>query len=1053
MPTHTFEGIRPAGPRAPPDPTRWGVIEVSSSVRPSGFQRPVSPIEWWIAAHPAGTTPVLQIAVEGEGVLDYATLAAAVAAAGDACPGSRLVRKGRTWIDSGVAPRVRPIAVPPGTPVTELSELQVPLPDKKGPTSEVLLAITPGTGTAPARATVIFRASHAVMDAGGVLLWARDVFRALRGEPLVGAPDPVTEVDVLPELEPGVTPEAPPKLECDSILGRRTPGQPHRSFWRRRVVDGYHPGLVAKLAEAVAPESGQDSARFSVPVDMRRHKPGVRSTASVSQSISLDVKVGASWEETHQRLLTMLAENRETRIRLNPGLMKIPAPVLRKLNAGVEAKAIKTDKYAAHAVLAHLGRADVADFCAPGFEGTNLFSLSMAPVGGSMEIDVIEYAGHTEIAVTWHDEPGLAARAEKILDRVEEYLSPKARRSWPGNDTVRRLADDVTVVQLFARQAAATPDAVAVTGPDGDLSYAELDRRSRGVAAALRERGVGRDDVVAILADRTAAAIVAIWGVLRAGAAYLPLDVQHPDARLSGIVADAAAPLCLVARDQADRAALPEGCDTLILEDLPADGPADWAEAEVRPGDLAYVIYTSGSTGRPKGVEIEHRALHNYVVWTTRELGVTADTRMPLLASLAFDMSLTPIFLPALAGGTLVLPDGPLTHATLRDLLLGSGVDVLSMTPTLLELICELGVRPQGVRAVLTAGELLRRVTAVEARAVFGPDTLLLNSYGPTETTIENFLHPFDEKRDDTPGVPLGVPADNATAYLVDGLGRHVPDGETGELYLGGVQLARGFRNRPELTRELFVRMADGERVYRSGDLARMLPSGELEFVARADDQVKILGHRIEPAEIAQVLQQHPDVTRAAVVVRAGSDGRTKRLCAYVTGGAPDPVVLEKHLADLLPPYMVPAAIVPVPEIPQTVNGKTDAAALPDPFADAADAAAGPDADGAPAAPRDEVGADVIAVWSRILGVDTAKLGEDSDFYQLGGNSLLMVSMTAAICRDVLTPDLEGAFMARLGDIVGEATVAKVAEVVRDVRPAAGSLNSASDTAAASARS
>ena len=1001
----------------------------------AGFTRPVSPVEWWIAAHPTGTTPVLQIAVEGFGVLDLARLRAAVAAAGDACPGTRLVRKGKTWVDTGIAPAVRQVSVAPGGQVGELAELQVPLADKKGPTCEVILASgvstagaadTTGDDSTP-RTTVVFRASHAVMDAAGVLLWARDVFRSLRGEELLGAPDPVAENSIVPELEPGVTPDAPPSLECHSILGPRTAGQAHRTFWRRRVVDGYHPGLLGKLAEALVPETGQDTARFSVPVNLRRHVPDVRTTASASQSISMEVEAGATWEETHQRLLTLLAENRETRIRLDAGMMKIPVPLLRKINGGVAAKAVKTDKYAAHAVLAHLGRAQVADFCAPGFEGTNVYSLSMAPIGGPMEIDVIEYAGHTEIAVNWHDEPGLAARAEQILDRIEEHLSPKALRVRAANDTAKPLAAD-TVVQLFAKQANQTPDAVAISAPDGDVSYAELDRRSRIVATALRERGVGRDDVVAVLADRTAAAVVAIWGVIRAGAGYLPLDVQHPDARLSGIVADAGAAVCVVERAQAERAALPESCEALVVEDLPAEVPEDWTEADVQPGDLAYVIYTSGSTGKPKGVEIEHRALANYAVWTTRELGVDATSRMPLLASLAFDMSLTPIFLTALAGGTLVLPDGQLTHAVLRDVLQNSGVDVLSMTPTLLELICTLDVQPKGIKAVLTAGELLRRDTAVKARAVFGPDTLLLNTYGPTETTIECSLHPFDEAQDHTPGVTIGVPSDNTTAYLVDALGRHVPEGEAGEIYLGGVQLARGYRNRPELTREKFVRMADGERVYRSGDVGRLMPSGEIEFVARIDDQVKILGHRIEPAEIAQVLQQHADVGHAAVVVRTRPGAEQKQLVAYATGDGLDPVRLEQHLAERLPHYMMPAAIVPVAAIPQTVNGKIDVAALPDPFAATEQAEA--------SAPEDAASSAVIGVWARTLGVDAAKLGPDSDFYQLGGDSLLMVKMIAGVCRELLDADGERRFMARLGDIVGEATVGKVAEVARDVREA-----------------
>ncbi|KIF79267.1 hypothetical protein QR77_29160 [Streptomyces sp. 150FB] len=1011
----------------------------------------MSPVEWWIAGHPRGTVPVLHIVVEGTGPLTADRLTTAVVAASDAVPGTRLTRDGQFWADTAVPPTVRTLTLPDGTEITELAELHAPLADEGGHTCEVLLI------TGPAATSVVFRASHAVMDAHGVLLWAADVFRALRGEPLVGAGDTATETDVLPPLEAGVTLEPPvmdrpPLLGSGPATGEAAEGA-RRVFWRRRTVDGYHPGLVAKFATAIADEVGSDQARFAVPVDLRRYAPDVRSTASLSHSLPFAVPAGQPWETTHQQLLTLLSDSADSPARLDPRILDVPMPQLRTMNAGIQSEVTRTGQYPSDASLSHIGRAELADYSGDTFRAATLYSLSMSPVGGPVELDMVESGGHTEITVTWHNGPGLAERAGQLLDRLAESLSPAAHRRWAGNNTAEPLPDGLTVVQLFARQVRATPDAVAVEGPDGDLTYAQLERSSRAVAHALRTRGTGRDEVVGVLADRSTAAITAIWGILRAGAAYLPLDAQHPDARIADHLSDAGAPVCLVEGTQAGRAAaaVPEGCESLLLEELPAAETLDepWQDADVRPEDLVYVMYTSGSTGRPKGVEIEHRALLNYTRWATRDLGIDAGTRIPLLTSLSFDVSCTSVFLPLLAGGTLLLPSGPPDHATLREVLLKSGATVLSMTPSLLELICELDIEPTGVHTVVTVGEALRRAVAERAQAMFGTDCALLNLYGPTEATVEMTRHRYDPATDRAAGVPIGVPTANCSLYLLDRHGRHVAPGELGELHIGGVQLARGYRGRPDLTRERFGHLADGTRVYRTGDIGRVLPSGVIEYVGRSDEQVKVLGHRVEPAEIAQVLEEHPSVLRAAVIARSRTGQQHRTLCAYVQGNATgaagaagaagvagtaaadtaplDTAALHTYLAERLPSYMLPASITVVTGFPQTVSGKIDANRLPDPFAGLVPAAG-------TAPVRDETGGAVAAVWGDLFGIDPERLGEDADFHQLGGDSLLMLSMIAAVCRQVVGPEAEPRFLERLGDVIREPTIARVAEIAREVR-------------------
>ncbi|MBC3839616.1 non-ribosomal peptide synthetase [Streptacidiphilus sp. 4-A2] len=563
------------------------------------------------------------------------------------------------------------------------------------------------------------------------------------------------------------------------------------------------------------------------------------------------------------------------------------------------------------------------------------------------------------------------------------------------------------------------------------------------MAAELRARGVARGEVVGVLAGRTPAAIAGIWGILRAGAAYLPLEVQHPDARLSGLLSDSGARYCLVQAPHQDRDCRPDGCEPIGLDDLDdltgarEPGPDD---ADLRADDLAYVLYTSGSTGRPKGVQLQHGSLLNYLHWGAEEFGVDAGTRLPLLTSLSFDVSGTSIFLPLISGGTVVLvPEQP-THLTLRRLLEESGATMLNLTPSHLELIGRLDIEPAGCRSIVVVGEQLRVEVAARAQQMFGPDCRIINEYGPTEATIGCTAHTFDPVRDaGRAAVPIGLPAHNTRVHLLDANGRFVPTGEVGEMYLAGVQLARGYLGRPDLDAERFPRLTDGTRVYRTGDLARRLPDGGLEFLGRIDDQVKVRGHRVEPAEVAGTLEEHPRVDRAVVVARSRPDGSGKALFGYVLVNAEvDPAELQAHAAQRLPAYMVPAATLVVEQIPYSVAGKVDVRALPDPFAGLADAgsgAGGPDRDPYrdEASDRDEVEARVALIWSRVLGIDEHRIDSHTDFHQLGGDSLSLLTMLAGVCREVLPPRTETEFMAQLGRVIAEPTLNTVAAIAREV--------------------
>ncbi|GAA2638031.1 hypothetical protein GCM10010399_84130 [Dactylosporangium fulvum] len=975
-------------------------------------RRPVSATDWWFVAHPRRIPPVIQTVVDGTDTVDPDALAAAVEVAGAANPGTRLRREGQVWADSGRPPRVRLLDGPRTGPVSGLAELHDPLPDRDGGWCEVLWC--PGDPAA-----LVFRASHAVMDGQGKAMWIADVFRALRGEQPVGATGTLTDTDVFDRL--GITnAESKPDVWFPSPLGPPGRGR-RRTVWARRTVDGHHPALVAKVATALTRAYGLEQGRFAIAFDLRRHAPEARTTGNLLQTELFDVAADEPWEALHERILTAMAQGREVTWRLDPNLLKMPVPALRTLIRFMEAG--RKDKHASATVLSHLGRADLAEHSTDTFEARTTYLLPLLAAVSAPEVNSVECGGRTELTLTWRDGPGVRERMTAALDAVAEALTPAASRSRLGS-TTRRPVPAGTVVDRFRAAVAGRPDAVALRWPGGSLTFAELDARSEAVAARLAELGVGRGDVVGLLADRSPWTIAGLWGVLKAGAAYLPLDVQHPDARLAGLLTDAGAKVHLLRRDHAGRALVGTA---VVLDDLPEGGTPRVA-ADPSPDDLAYVIYTSGSTGRPKGVEIGHRALANYADWAGREFGVDSGTEFALFTSPAFDLPNTALFLSTLAGAALVLiPDEP-SHLTLRYLLESSGANALKLTPSHLDLIGRLDVRPRDFRLLVVGGEPLRPAVARRALDRFGPQTRLFNHYGPTEATVGCVVNAYRPEHDAGPTVPIGRPAANCTVQLLDADRRPVPQGEPGELYLGGAQLARGYRGRSDLTRERFTFLADGTRVYRTGDLARVLPTGEIAFLGRADDQVKVDGHRVEPAEVAAALETHPGVRRAAVVARTAPTGG-KALCAYVVA---DPAVtadaLRSILTDRLPRYLVPAALLRVDALTQTVNGKIDVAALPDPFGGSGGAA---DGGAGGTATADPVRDAVAEVWARTLGVDAGRLDGTADFHRLGGNSVLLLAMLAEVSAEIVGAERERAFMAELGRIIRQPTLGGVCDAVR----------------------
>jgi amino acid adenylation domain-containing protein len=585
------------------------------------------------------------------------------------------------------------------------------------------------------------------------------------------------------------------------------------------------------------------------------------------------------------------------------------------------------------------------------------------------------------------------------------------------NRTGRELPP-ATLGELFAEQAARTPTAPAVLFRGSSMCYAELDAAAERLAVRLVERGAGPDSVVAVAVPRSAELVVALLAVVKAGAAYLPIGAEQPPARVAAMLADSRPALLLTTADStvAAPADLPTVLMATVLMAEPAAPPARPAEPAVPPvpGDPAYVIYTSGSTGTPKGVVVPHAAVVNQLRWLADRYPLCPQDVMLARTSIGFDAAVWELWLPLLTGAAVCLAPAELTGELdrLLDYAAEHGVTVAQFVPSqLAALPADAG--PGRLRAVFCGGEPLPGALAEQVAARW--QVPVVNLYGPTETAVQVTSHEW--AGGEAAVAPIGRPVWNTQVYILDADLRPVPPGVCGELYVAGAQLARGYLRRPGLTAARFLPDpfgAAGGRMYRTGDLARWTTEGVLEFAGRSDGQVKVRGFRIELGEIEAALARHPAVAGAAALVREERPG-DRRIVAYVVAAAgrpaPEPAALRRHVAQLLPDYMLPSAYLVLDRFPLTPNGKLDHRALP----------SIPDSAAPGRGPRTAREEELCALFAETLGL--AAVGVDDGFFELGGHSLLAAALVSRI---------RAALGVRLGvrEIFQAPTVAGLAELL-----------------------
>ena len=583
---------------------------------------------------------------------------------------------------------------------------------------------------------------------------------------------------------------------------------------------------------------------------------------------------------------------------------------------------------------------------------------------------------------------GIVADPASSIGALPLLTSAETQRILRDWNTTQNDIPQTTLHRWFETTARANPDAVAVVFADESWSYGELDRRAASLAARLSLAGIGPGTLVAIAMERGTEMIAGLLAILKTGAAYLPLDPALPAQRFVYIIEDAKPAALLTQREI--KQILPRIEVPVILCDDAAGCASDGIEPHdtASPENLAYVLYTSGSTGKPKGVEISHRALVNLLAAMQQRPGFTHGQALLAVTTLSFDIAALELFLPLVSGGTVILADRETVSdpPLLAALIAGTRPSMMQATPATWRSLIETGWRGAKDMTILCGGEALPRDLADN---LLPRCAALWNMYGPTETTIWSTVErvvPGAER------VAIGKPIANTSIYILDAAGNPVPQGVTGEIYIGGTGLARGYRHRDALTRERFVThaFAPGERLYRTGDLGCFRADGTIECLGRTDHQVKIRGFRVAIEEVEGALAAHPRV--AAAAARAWPDGSGELgLAGYfvAAGEAPSAAELRRFMRQSLPDYMIPSRFVAMAALPMTPNRKIDRNALPEPESNVIHIA--------PAEPQGEIETQLAAIWQDVLGL--GMIGRNDNFHDLGGHSLLMAKLLVRIER------------------------------------------------------
>lgn len=593
----------------------------------------------------------------------------------------------------------------------------------------------------------------------------------------------------------------------------------------------------------------------------------------------------------------------------------------------------------------------------------------------------IEYIYDHIVRILWHalDNPFKKLYNIDMLSEKEKY-----KVLYEFNDTKNNYPYNTPVYRLFENQVFMDPKRIAVEQDNKQYTYYELNLMANRLACFLIRNKIKVGDCITIFMERSVETVAAILGVMKAGAAYIPVDPEYPDDRIKYLLSDSDSKFILTHTRLKNRLTHGYNANIINVEKIFFDNCYSGTNPDIcnAPEDLAYIIYTSGSTGNPKGSMITHKGLTNYITWANKVYVKNETCNFPLFSSLSFDLTVTSVFTPLISGNKIVIFSGNNITLNLNNIFSDKSIQIVKLTPSHLNIMKGQIKNSSSIKRLIVGGEDFKTELAKSIYMSFDGNIEIYNEYGPTETTVGCMIYKYNYNSDKNTSVPIGMPADNMRIYILDRHLNPVPIGIPGEIYIGGDGVAKGYLNKPDITSKVFLDdpFMKGERIYKTGDLARWFPKGDIEYLGRIDHQVKIRGYRIELGEIENCLLQHQSIKEATVIAREDKNHKAF-LCAYIVVKEEVTVAdLRRRLLKVLPHFMVPTNYVILKELPLTSNGKINKNELPYPvISDSYEYAA----------PRNEIEALLVDIWTEILKID--RIGIDDDFFDIGGDSLTII--------------------------------------------------------------
>ncbi len=598
----------------------------------------------------------------------------------------------------------------------------------------------------------------------------------------------------------------------------------------------------------------------------------------------------------------------------------------------------------------------------------------------------------------------------KIKDLSVLSTKEKEEMLYEYNHTKAVYPKEKTVNEIFEEQVEKTPNHIALIEDEKEMTYEEVNKKSNQIARFLRRKGIEKGDLVGVMMERSCDFILSIMGILKAGGGYIPIDPSYPKDRVEYMLQDSKAKILLVDKNTVEEIGY-EG-NILYIRDESIFLEEDKNIKSIHHSkDVAYVIYTSGSTGKPKGVMLEHESVINYVWWAAKSYVKGETLNFPLYTSISFDLTVTSIYVPLITGNTMVIYKEEDPSLLVEKVFEENKVGIVKLTPAHLKIIKEKDNKNVKIKRLIVGGEQLETKLAKKVYESFGEDIEIYNEYGPTETAVGCMIYQYDPLKDKQGAVPIGIPGDNVQIYLLDAHQNPVPKNAMGEIYISGDGVAREYLGKENLTREKFLDNPYilGKRMYKTGDIGRRLLDGNIEFIGRLDDQVKIKGYRIEINEIEKILLQHENIKEALVIARTDEE-TNKYLCGYIVAKKElKQEELRSFLIEKLPTYMIPSYFVSLESMPLTQNGKVDKKNLPEPIKNRMKEASYVEG-------VDEIEKKMAAIWENVLKIE--KVGREDNYFSLGGDSIKAIQMVSKLNQEGM--DL------KVKDILTYQTISKI---------------------------